>query len=193
MADESTTPTTAAEPTAETREEGAETDTETREESAEPTAEAREDTPTPTAEGGPAAFVPAGPEGGPVPGDPSTEPVATAGQSHVAGRVGPATIAEDPAAPRHTPEGVEQVSGGTVAEDLGYFRGGPVPETLPEAVLAAQAIDSDAGTTSAAPAGTSEPTGAAPSGASGVITPDGDEQAPTDDTASRTSTSSGSG
>ena len=37
----------------------------------------------------------AGPEGGPVPGDPRTEPVATAEQSHVAGRVGPPTIAQD--------------------------------------------------------------------------------------------------
>jgi hypothetical protein len=85
----------------------------------------------------------AGPEGGPVPGDPSTEPVATAGQSHVEGRVGPATVAEDPAAPWHAPEDVEQVPGGTVAEDRAYFRGGPVEAGLPDAVLAAQAIDSD--------------------------------------------------
>lgn len=169
MADESTTPTTADESTTE------------------PT------TAEPDTEGGPAAFVLAGPEGGPVPGDPSSEPVATEGQSHVPGRVGPATIVEDPAAPRHTPEGVEQVPGGTVAPDRGYFRGGPVPDTLPEAVLAAQAIDSDAGTSSAASAGTSESAGAAPSGGSGATTPDGDEKAPTDDTASRTSTSSGSG
>lgn len=51
----------------------------------------------------------------PVPGDPTTEPVATAEQSHVAGRVGPATIAEDAAAVEHAPEGVAQVKPGEYA------------------------------------------------------------------------------
>ncbi|HEY5880106.1 MAG TPA: hypothetical protein VIU11_14445 [Nakamurella sp.] len=55
----------------------------------------------------------AGPAGGPVAGDPSSEPVATAQQSHVAGRVGPPTIAQDAAAPWHAPEGVEQIEPGT--------------------------------------------------------------------------------
>jgi hypothetical protein len=141
MADENTTATT-AEPTTDgpdtaTREEAPGTGTPgTASATAEPTEEG-------TAAATAAAPTGAGPEGGPVPGDPSTEPVATAGQSHVEGRVGPATIAEDPAASWHTPDDLEQVEPGTVTEDRAYFRGGPVPAALPDAVLAAQAIDSD--------------------------------------------------
>lgn len=50
----------------------------------------------------------------PVAGDPSTEPVATAQQSHVAGRVGPPTIAQDADADAFVPKGVEQIKPGTV-------------------------------------------------------------------------------
>ena len=52
---------------------------------------------------------------GPVPGDVTTEPVATAAESHVAGRVGPPSIAQDSAADWHTPEGVEQIDPGAEA------------------------------------------------------------------------------
>lgn len=77
----------------------------------------------------------AGPEGGPVPGDPSSEPVATAAQSYVAGRVGPPTIAQDAAATHHAPEGVEQIEPGAVADAATPFDGGaiaqpPVPSEL---------------------------------------------------------------
>ena len=47
-------------------------------------------------------------------GDPSTEPVATAQQSHVDGRVGPPSIAADADADAFVPDGVEQVKPGTV-------------------------------------------------------------------------------
>lgn len=50
----------------------------------------------------------------PIPGDPSTEPVATAAQSHVNGRVGPPTIAQDAAAETHAPEDVAQIAPGAV-------------------------------------------------------------------------------
>jgi hypothetical protein len=49
-----------------------------------------------------------------VPGDVSTEPVATAQQSHVDGRVGPPTIIQDAEADHFVPEGVEQVKPGAV-------------------------------------------------------------------------------
>ena len=59
-----------------------------------------------------------GPEGGPIPGDPSSEPVATALQSWGGGtRTGPQTIAEDTEAPWHTPAGVTQVAPGTVLDE----------------------------------------------------------------------------
>jgi hypothetical protein len=50
----------------------------------------------------------------PVAGDPSTELVATAEQSHVDGRVGPPTIAQDAEAEAFVPEGVDQVQPGAV-------------------------------------------------------------------------------
>jgi hypothetical protein len=49
----------------------------------------------------------------PVPGDPATEPVATAAQSHVAGRVGPPTVEQD-ASTGVVHEGVVQVEPGEV-------------------------------------------------------------------------------
>jgi hypothetical protein len=62
----------------------------------------------------------------PVPGDPSTEPVATALQSHVAGRVGPPTIAQDATTPELS-LGVTQIEPGTVLpEDQAWA--GPVVE-----------------------------------------------------------------
>ena len=69
----------------------------------------------------------AGPEGGPVPGDPSSEPVATDAQSHVAGRVGPPSIAQDAAATHHAPELVVQIEPGTVADAATPMLGGPMP------------------------------------------------------------------
>lgn len=62
----------------------------------------------------------------PVPGDPSTEPVATAQQSHVDGRVGPPTIAQDPTAEAHTPAGVDQIAPGEVAPADTAWAGGPL-------------------------------------------------------------------
>ena len=64
----------------------------------------------------------------PVPGDPSTEPVATAQQSHVAGRVGPPTIAQDAAAPYYSPEGATQVEPGEEASADLAMEGGAMPE-----------------------------------------------------------------
>jgi hypothetical protein len=87
-----------------------------------------EPTAAPTAgEGGAVASGGAGPEGGPVPGDPSTEPVATALQSHVAGRVGPPTIPQDSDAPWHAPDGVEQIAPGTVLPANTAAEGGALP------------------------------------------------------------------
>ena len=74
-----------------------------------------------------AAGTGAGPEGGPVPGDPSSEPVATDAQSHVAGRVGPPTIAQDAAAIHHAPEGVPQIEPGAVADAATPMLGGAIP------------------------------------------------------------------
>jgi hypothetical protein len=64
-----------------------------------------------------------------VPGDPSTEPVATAEQSHVDGRVGPPTIAQDKDAELFVPEGVEQVEPGQVLPADYPWRGGLVEDT----------------------------------------------------------------
>lgn len=60
----------------------------------------------------------------PTPGDVRTEPVATAQESHVAGRVGPRTIAEDSAAV--WVDGVEQIDPGRVLADTPEGPG-PVP------------------------------------------------------------------
>jgi hypothetical protein len=86
-------------------------------------------------EGGAVASGGAGPAGGPVPGDPSTEPVATALQSHVVGRVGPPTIAQDSDAPWHAPDGVEQLAPGAVlpantAAESGAIPVAPLPAEL---------------------------------------------------------------
>lgn len=84
-------------------------DEKTAAESTEPTAS------TVAAPVGQSADIGAGPEGGPIPGDPSSEPVATALQSWGPGtRTGPQTIAEDSDAPWHTPAGVTQVAPGEV-------------------------------------------------------------------------------
>ena len=69
---------------------------------------------------------PAGPEGGPVPGDPSSEPVATAAQSWVEGRVGPPSIQQDATAAHHTGEGVEQIAPGETKPADTVIQGGPV-------------------------------------------------------------------
>lgn len=209
MADESTTPTTERdEPTATTSEPTAEPD--------EPTATtSAAEAPTPQAADGPA-----GPAGGPVPGDPSSEPVATALQSWDPGmRTGPQTIAQDSDAPWHTPAGLPQVAPGEVVPPdhpasgaiagatvdpqtvatLGMERGAPVTAAeLPAGVPVPSSLASTGGPvssppTSAAPVETSESAGAAPSGESGATTPDDDEPAPTGTPATRTSTSSDSG
>lgn len=64
----------------------------------------------------------------PVKGDPSTEPVATAQQSHRAGRVGPPTIAQDAAAPWYKPDGVTQIEPGEEASADLAMEGGALPE-----------------------------------------------------------------
>lgn len=69
----------------------------------------------------------------PVPGDPSTEPVATAEQSHVEGRVGPPTIAQDADADWFVPEGVEQVEPGEEKPADYPWKGGRVGNTDVEA------------------------------------------------------------
>lgn len=79
-----------------------------------------------------AAGVGAGPEGGPVAGDPSTEPVATAAQSHVAGRVGPPSIQQDEAAPWHTGEGVVTIAPGAVNPAETAINNGPVAFAVPD-------------------------------------------------------------
>jgi len=73
----------------------------------------------------------------PTPGDPRTEPVATAAQSWVAGRVGPRTIPEDATATTIAtgPDGADEVMPGTVLvetpEGLGRV---PVVETVDDPV-----------------------------------------------------------
>ncbi len=72
----------------------------------------------------------------PVPGDPATEPVATAAQSHVAGRVGPRTVPED-ATSVQSPgvDGIDEVRPGEVLADtvegVGHV---PVAEPLDDPV-----------------------------------------------------------
>lgn len=66
----------------------------------------------------------------PVPGDPSTEPVATAEQSHVDGRVGPPTIAQDATAEAYTPAGVEQIEPGAIVSATTPYEGGPIVTTV---------------------------------------------------------------
>jgi hypothetical protein len=68
-----------------------------------------------------------------VPGDVSTEPVATAQQSHVDGRVGPPTIIQDAVADHFVPEGVEQVKPGAVLPADYPGQGGVVDEQDVEA------------------------------------------------------------
>ena len=74
----------------------------------------------------------AGPEGGPVPGDPSSEPVATAAQSHVKGRVGPPSIPQDARATHHTPKDVEQIEPGTVLDASTPLEGGAIALAVPD-------------------------------------------------------------
>ena len=64
----------------------------------------------------------------PVPGDVTTEPVATAQQSHVDGRVGPPTVAQDVEAADFVPDGVDQVKPGAVLPADFAWQGGPLPE-----------------------------------------------------------------
>lgn len=63
----------------------------------------------------------------PTPGDVRTEPVATAQQSHVDGRVGPPTIAQDATAEAFVPEGVDQVEPGAVLPADYPWKGGVLP------------------------------------------------------------------
>ena len=81
----------------------------------------------------------------PTPGDVRTEPVSTAEQSHVKGRVGPPTIQQDANAPEHTGEGVEQIKPGQVMPAETAAEGGPVSLGDAPAVVVARAIDSDEG------------------------------------------------
>jgi hypothetical protein len=64
----------------------------------------------------------------PVPGDPSTEPVATGAQSHVAGRVGPPTFAQDSTNFYAQDQGVDQIDPGEVRPAETPFAGPIVPE-----------------------------------------------------------------
>lgn len=79
-----------------------------------------------------AAGVGAGPEGGPVPGDPSSEPVATAAQSWVEGRVGPPSIQQDSTATHHTGEGVETIDPGAPKPASTTVEGGRVKSAAPD-------------------------------------------------------------
>lgn len=72
----------------------------------------------------------AGPGGGPIPGDPSSEQVATAQQSHVAGRVGPPTVAQDSDAPWLAPEGVDQIAPGAEMPADTVPMSGPAPQAI---------------------------------------------------------------
>ena len=74
----------------------------------------------------------AGPEGGPVPGDPSSEQVATAAQSHVSGRVGPPSIPQDARATHHAPKDVEQIEPGTVLDASTPLEGGAIAFAVPD-------------------------------------------------------------
>ena len=79
----------------------------------------------------------------PVPGDPSTEPVATAQQSHVDGRVGPPTIAQDATAEAFVPRGVEQVEPGTVLPADYPWTGGVLPGSEVDELVKADAVPGD--------------------------------------------------
>ena len=68
----------------------------------------------------------------PTPGDVRTEPVSTAAESHVKGRVGPPSIQQDAAAPYHTGEGVEQIKPGQVMPAGTVIEGGPVAYAVPD-------------------------------------------------------------
>jgi hypothetical protein len=95
-----------------------------------------DETSPPLGEGTPEAplaeGVGAGPEGGPVPGDPSSEQVATAAQSHVKGRVGPPSIPQDAAATHHAPKDVEQIEPGTVLDASTPLEGGAIAYAVPD-------------------------------------------------------------
>jgi hypothetical protein len=80
----------------------------------------------------PSTTAAAGPAGGPVPGDPSSEPVATAAQSHVPGRVGPPSIQQDSDATWHTGAGVESVAPGTELDAAYPLVNGPVELVVPD-------------------------------------------------------------
>lgn len=73
-----------------------------------------------------AAGIGAGPEGGPIAGDPSSEPVATAAQSWGTGRTGPPSIAQDSDATWHTPEGVAQLDPGAILSAETVVEGGKI-------------------------------------------------------------------
>ena len=73
-----------------------------------------------------AAGIGAGPEGGPIAGDPSSEPVATAAQSWRAGRTGPPSIAQDSDATWHAPEGVAQLDPGAILPAETVVEGGKI-------------------------------------------------------------------
>jgi hypothetical protein len=64
----------------------------------------------------------------PVPGDPSTEPVATGAQSHVAGRVGPPSFAQDSANFYAQDQGVDQIDPGEIKPAETPITGPIVPE-----------------------------------------------------------------
>lgn len=68
----------------------------------------------------------------PTPGDVRTEPVSTAAQSGVAGRVGPPSIQQDAAAPWHSGEGVEQIAPGQEADAATPVVSGPVAHAYPD-------------------------------------------------------------
>lgn len=78
-----------------------------------------------------AAGIGAGPEGGPIAGDPSSEPVATAAQSWGPGRTGPPSIAQDSDATWHTPEGVAQLDPGAILPAETTVEGGKI--AIPQA------------------------------------------------------------
>jgi hypothetical protein len=67
----------------------------------------------------------------PTPGDVRTEPVATAEQSHVAGRVGPRTVAQDATSAQPAGDALDEVLPGTVLADTPEGSG-PVPIEQPE-------------------------------------------------------------
>jgi hypothetical protein len=132
MADESTTADKATETTPAKTDTGTGTEsTSSGTDTASTTASGGQVAATPTMEGtaevGAYTFTPAGPTGGPVPGDPSSEQVATALQSWAPDkRVGPQTIAEDSDAPWHTPPGMSTVAPGAEV-DPGFPMSGAMP------------------------------------------------------------------